>query len=136
MPAPTDRSAAEWREVAANIELIKALANATEIAPVHDEQQLPPTAMQIVEGHIVHAPLASLIDDAEVELARLAKRKSKIGQDLAKCEAKLANQNFVANAPAEIVEQERARIADFQRQISEIEEQERRVAALKKPGNG
>jgi valyl-tRNA synthetase len=120
-----------WQEISANIELIKALANATEITQIEGEEQLPPTAMQLIEGYVVHAPLASLIDDADVELARLAKRKTKTRQDLAKCEGKLANKNFVANAPAEIVEQERARIADFKQQIAEIEEQERRVALLK-----
>jgi valyl-tRNA synthetase len=88
--------------------------------------------MQLVDGHVIHAPLSSLIDDAEVELARLAKRKVKAAQELAKFEAKLSNQNFVANAPAEIVEQDRARIADFKQQIAEIEEQERRVALLKR----
>jgi len=121
-----------WQEISANLELIKALANATQITQIESEEQLPPTAMQLVEGYVVHAPLASLIDDADVELARLAKRKTKTRQDLAKCEGKLANKNFVANAPAEIVEQERARIADFKQQIAEIEEQERRVALLKR----
>jgi valyl-tRNA synthetase len=121
-----------WEEIQANLELIKALANATEVSPIEDEGQLPPTAIQLIDGFVVHAPLASLIDDAEVELARLAKRKAKTRQDLTKCEAKLANQNFVANAPEEIVAQERARIEEFKRQIAELEEQERRVAALKK----
>ena len=88
--------------------------------------------MQLIDGHTVHAPLTSLIDDPDAELARLAKRKVKARQELTKCEAKLANQNFVANAPAEIVEQERARIADFTREIGQIEEQERRVALLKR----
>src|SRR5690606_2501790 len=91
-------SAAEWREIEANADLIKPLANATELSRVEDERQLPPTAMQIVEGHIIHAPLASLIDDVDVELARLAKRKAKTQQELAKAQAKLANRNFVANA--------------------------------------
>jgi valyl-tRNA synthetase len=97
-------SAAQWREVEANVELIRALANATEISHIEEEHTLPPTAMQIVEGHIIHAPLASLIDDPDIELARLAKRRTKIRPDLGKCEAKLGNQNFVANAPPEIVE--------------------------------
>jgi valyl-tRNA synthetase len=88
--------------------------------------------MQLVDGHAVHAPLASLIDDPDAELARLAKRKAKVRQDLARSEAKLANQNFAANAPPEIVEQEHARIADFRAQIAQLEEQERRVSLLKK----
>ena len=121
-----------WEEVRANLELIQAISNATEVTLIEDEHQLPPTAMQLIEGFAVHAPLASLIDDVEVELARLAKRKAKTKQDLAKCEGKLANQNFVANAPEEIVAQERARIEEFKRQIAELEEQERRVAQLKK----
>jgi valyl-tRNA synthetase len=124
-------SNAEWQAISANLDLVKVLANASEISRIEDERQLPPTAMQLVDGHVIHAPLASLIDDVDMELARLAKRKAKARQDLAKCEAKLSNQNFVANAPPEIVEQERARIADFKQQIGEIEEQERRVAALK-----
>ncbi len=121
-----------WNEIGANLQLIKALANATEITHIEDERHLPPTAMQLVDGHVIHAPLSSLIDDAEVELVRLAKRKVKAAQELAKFVAKLSNQNFVANAPAEIVEQDRARIADFKQQIAEIEEQERRVALLKR----
>ncbi len=123
---------AEWQVISENLELIKALANATQVSRVEDEASLPPTAMQIVEGHTVHAPLSSLIDDVDVELARLAKRKAKVLQDLARSEGKLKNESFVANAPAEIVEQERARIADFKQQIAQLEEQERRVALLKR----
>lgn len=121
MKTPTP---AEWAIVAENSALIRFLANVTDIQPIEDEGALPPTAMQLVEGLAVHAPLASLIDDPDAELARLVKRKTKTRQDLAKCEAKLSNSNFVANAPAEIVEQERTRIADFKNEIAQIEEQE------------
>ncbi|MFO7304960.1 MAG: valine--tRNA ligase [Gammaproteobacteria bacterium] len=124
-------SEGDWQEIAANLDLVKALANATDVERITDDSSLPPTAMQIVDGHTIHAPLSTLIDDIEVELARLAKRKAKVRQDLARSEAKLANPSFVANAPVAIVEQERARIADFTQQIAQIEEQERRVALLK-----
>ncbi|HKE94247.1 MAG TPA: valine--tRNA ligase [Povalibacter sp.] len=125
-------SAEEWRLIEANAALIQALANVSGISPIADESALPPTAMQLVDGQAIHAPLASLIDDPDAELARLAKRKAKTVQEIAKCEAKLGNQNFVANAPPAVVEQERARIADFRDEIAQIEEQERRVAQLKK----
>ncbi len=117
---------------AENAELIKFLVNVTDILPVDDEDRLPPTAMQPIDGHVVYAPLASLIDDVEAELVRLAKRKAKTAQDLARSEAKLANRSFVDHAPAEIVEKERARIAEFQREIAQLEEQTRRVAALQR----
>ncbi len=128
-------SAAEWEIVQSNAELIRFLANVTDLIRIEDEAALPPTALQLVNGHAVHAPLASLVDDVDAELTRLAKRKDKARKNLKAAEAKLSNQNFVANAPTEIVEQERARIAEFSGEIVQIEEQERRVAMLKKSGD-
>ena len=122
------------RLIDANRAYVLALANLSDLQFVENEAELPPSAMQIVDGETTFVPLASLIDDPEAELARLAKRKTKVRQDLSKSEAKLANQNFVANAPAEIVEQERRRIAEFTHEIAQIEEQERRVAMLKSRG--
>jgi len=123
---------AEWHVIESNAELIRFLGNLTELHRVKDESTLPPTAMQLVDGHAVHAPLASLIDDPEAELARLAKRKAKSLQDLKREEGKLANQHFVANAPPEIVDEVRARIGETKREIEQFEEQERRVALLRK----
>ncbi len=122
--------AQDWKLIEDNTVLIRHLANLSDLQPITDDSSLPPTAMQLVDGYTVHAPLASLIDNPQAELARLAKSKAKAHQELARCKAKLTNQNFVANAPAEIVEQERARVADFEREIAQIEEQERRVALL------
>jgi valyl-tRNA synthetase len=121
----------DWSIIDANAPLIRFLANASDITAIEDENSLPPTAMQLVEGFAVHAPLASLIDDPDAELARLAKRKAKTLQEIGKCEAKLDNRNFVANAPPSVVEQERGRIAEFKHEVAQIEEQQRRVAQLK-----
>lgn len=125
-------TASDWGVIESNAELIRFIANVTDITPIADESSLPPTAMQLIDGHAIHAPLASLIDDPDAELARLAKLKTKKRQELAKFEAKLSNEKFVANAPPEIVEQERARVTEFKHDIEQIEEQERRVALLKK----
>jgi valyl-tRNA synthetase len=122
---------AQWSIIENNASLIRSLANITELQQVEDEAQLPPTAMQLIDGLIVHAPLASLIDDPDAELARLQKRHGKTVQEITRAEAKLGNQNFIANAPASIVEQERARIAEFRREIEQIAEQQRRVSLLK-----
>jgi len=125
-------SVAAWKVIQDNAALIQFLANVTEIQEIKEEGSLPPTALQVIDGHAIHAPLASLVDDPDAELARLAKRKAKVRQEIAKAEGKLSNQNFVANAPAEVVEQERTRIASFKTEVDQIEEQERRVALLKK----
>jgi valyl-tRNA synthetase len=77
----------------------------------------------------VLAPFDRLVDDVSAELARLEKRKAKTAQERDKCAAKLANANFVANAPESVVAQERERIAEFERQLEQLGEQMRRLAA-------
>jgi valyl-tRNA synthetase len=122
---------ADWQAIDRNGALIKAAANIDSLERIVDETKLPPTALQIVDGQSIYAPLKSLIDDVDAEVARIEKRRGKTAQDLAKCEAKLANSSFVANAPAEVVEQERTRIAAMKSEIEQLAEQARRVAALK-----
>ncbi|HEY6643445.1 valine--tRNA ligase [Povalibacter sp.] len=124
-------SSEDWRLIEANADLVRSLANLSDLTPITDESTLPPTAMQLVEGQIVHSPLASLIDDPDAELTRLAKRKAKAQKELGVSEVKLGNPKFLDSAPAAVVEQERARIAERQHEIAQIEEQERRVRELK-----
>ena len=69
--------------------------------------------------------------DVDAELARLEKRQGKVRQDLAKSEAKLANENFVRNAPAEVIAQERTRVEEFKRELAQLAEQHERVASLR-----
>jgi valyl-tRNA synthetase len=74
-------------------------------------------------------PMAGLIDVA-AEVARLDKRIAKVRGDLAKTEGKLSNSNFVANAPASVVDQERTRIADFTKELASLEAQLVKVKSL------
>jgi valyl-tRNA synthetase len=124
--------ARERAAIADNAELIRAVAGVSVITVVADESGLPPSSMTIVEGRTFYVPLADLIDDVDAELSRIAKRKAKTAQELAKCEAKLANPNFAAHAPVEVVAQERTRIADFGRELAQLEEQAVRVASLRR----
>ncbi|HYM35288.1 MAG TPA: class I tRNA ligase family protein, partial [Steroidobacteraceae bacterium] len=107
-------SAADQAVIERNSHTIRAIAGIESIEYIFDDSKLPPSALQIVGGQSIYSPLKSLIEDVDAELQRLEKRRGKIAQDLGKCETKLANANFVANAPAEVVEQERARIAALQ----------------------
>ncbi len=121
----------DWLAIERNAELIRGVASVESLQRITDEASLPPTALQVVDGHSIYAPLKSLIDDVDAELARIEKRRAKVAQDLAKCETKLSNGNFVANAPAEVVEQERARITAMNAEIDQLAEQAKRVATLK-----
>lgn len=64
--------------------------------------------------------LADLIDiDAERE--RLNKEKLRLEQEIRKCRAKLDNPQFIARAPAAVVEQETARLAEFSTTLEKVE---------------
>jgi valyl-tRNA synthetase len=82
----------------------------------------PAAAAAVVGSMRVLIPLAGLID-VGAEKSRLSKEISKIEGEIKKCEGKLGNANFVANAPAEVVAQERQRIADWGTQLTALREQ-------------
>ncbi|MBK6349700.1 MAG: valine--tRNA ligase [Proteobacteria bacterium] len=115
---------------------IRRIANLESVELVQSEADLPPCAIAISAGRTVLAPFNRLVDDVSAELARLEKRRSRTRQERDKCAAKLANANFVANAPESVVMQERDRIAEFERQLDQLDEQMRRLAALATPVGG
>ena len=89
------------------------------IEPHADE---PAAAAAVVGSLRVLIPLAGLID-VEAEKNRLAKEINRIEVEIKKCEGKLGNANFVANAPAEVVAQERQRITDWNTTLTALREQ-------------
>jgi valyl-tRNA synthetase len=125
----TDK-AGDAEAIAALSATIRKVGNLESIELVQSEADLPPCAIAISAGRTVLAPFERLVDDVSAELARLEKRRAKTRQELDKCSAKLANANFVANAPESVVTQERERIAEFDRQLQQLGEQMRRLAAL------
>ena len=87
----------------------------------------PAAAAAVVSTLRVMIPLAGLID-LGAEKARLAKEISRIEVEIKKCEGKLGNANFVANAPAEVVVQERQRITDWNTTLTALREQAQKLA--------
>jgi valyl-tRNA synthetase len=71
----------------------------------------PEGAVQLlVRGEIAALPLKGVIDFS-VEKTRLDKELIKADADIKRVDAKLANEKFVANAPEEIVEEEKEKRA-------------------------
>ena len=54
---------------------------------------------------------------------RLTKEVERLENEVKKCEAKLANERFVARAPAQVVETEKKRLADFTDLLGKVREQ-------------
>jgi valyl-tRNA synthetase len=93
----------------------------------------PPAAMAQVGELALLVPMAGLIEPHS-ELARLDKQQQKLEQEIARASTKLANDRFVQKAPAEVVAQERARLADFERTRAGLRRQIEQVRALLRPG--
>jgi len=114
---------------------IARVGNLESVTLVASEADLPPCAIAIIDGRTVLAPFARLVDDVSAEVARLEKRRAKAGQERDRCAAKLGNANFVGNAPAEVVAQERDRLAEFERQLEQLGEQLRRLESVRAAGS-
>ena len=120
----------DQHSLSASAGVIKAVGRISELRIVAPGADLPPSATASIDQRTISSPLAGLIDDPAAELARLHKRKTKVGQDLDREQKKLSNTKFVESAPAEIVAEVHTRIANFKRQVAEVEQQEQAVSAL------
>jgi valyl-tRNA synthetase len=66
--------------------------------------------------------LASAEIDAEAVAARLEARRAELRSEVARAEGKLANEKFVARAPAELVEGEREKLRRYRAELEELSE--------------
>ncbi|KRM90868.1 valine--tRNA ligase [Liquorilactobacillus cacaonum] len=89
----------------------------------------PDLAMtSIITGAEVYLPLADLINIDE-EIIRLQKEVKKLEGEVIRGEKKLGNERFVANAPMEVVAQEKEKLRGYQIKLEATKE---RIIALKR----
>jgi valyl-tRNA synthetase len=89
----------------------------------------PQSAAALVGTLTVLVPMAGLID-ADAEAERLGRLLARAQLDLEKTRARLANDNFVRNAPAEVVTLERERASELERTANGLASQLARVRGL------
>ncbi|MGH2956950.1 MAG: valine--tRNA ligase [Solirubrobacterales bacterium] len=58
--------------------------------------------------------------DAEAVAARIEERRAKLRAEIERAEGKLANQGFVAKAPADVVDAERAKLGAYKAELEEL----------------
>ena len=90
----------------------------------------PPAAATALLGELrLLVPMKGVID-VDAERARLEKQLDKVNVDLARTNGKLGNEKFVNNAPVDVVAKEKLRAADFEKTITQLNEQLEKLADL------
>jgi valyl-tRNA synthetase len=105
---------------------LERLAGIDTLTVLEPDTVAPESATALLGQATVLVPMEGLID-AAAEAERLSKLLAKAQQELAKSRGKLANENFVRNAPPDVVSTEREREADFERQVGSITAQLERI---------
>lgn len=105
------------------------LAGATEVTIQKDKSNIGDDAVStVIPGANIYIPFAELVD-IEKELERLEKERTKLEKEVERVVKKLSNQGFVAKAPANVIEEEKAKQEKYQTMLDQVEE---RINGLKK----
>jgi valyl-tRNA synthetase len=111
-PAPVPVGDTEFMRGVAPV--LQALAKLSEVKVFDDEAAWAAAAQAAPVAVVGDARLCLHMEiDVAAEKARLSKEIARIEGEIAKANGKLANEAFVAKAPAAVIDQEKKRMADF-----------------------
>ena len=104
--------------------LLKALVKLSEVRLFTDEAAFTQASSGSPVAVLGDVRLALHVEiDIAAERARLAKEITRLEAEIGKAEAKLGNPSFVARAPAAVVAQEQARMAEFGQTLARLRDQ-------------
>ncbi|HTQ99342.1 MAG TPA: valine--tRNA ligase [Candidatus Acidoferrum sp.] len=123
MPALFSKGSAQDKNLlTTNKQYLLKLAKLDSIEWLDDPASAPAAAMQLAGEMEIRVPLAGFVD-VKAEQTRLQKEIDKLQADIAKVTNQLANERFVANAPAAVVAKERERLAANQGALVQLQTQ-------------
>ncbi|RBW71582.1 valine--tRNA ligase [Bacillus taeanensis] len=111
-----------------NKSYIERFCNPSELTIALELEVPEKSVSAIVTGAELYLPLEGLINIDE-EIARLEKELEKYNKEVERVQKKLSNEKFVAKAPQNVVDEERAKEKDYVEKRAKVEE---RIAELKK----
>ena len=125
VPLTASGDAAACAEIMGYAPYLKALAKLSEVETV--DANAFDTVVDQGNTPVAVTGATRLTLKVEIDLAaereRLSKEITRLEGEVAKAQAKLANQNFIARAPAHIVGQEKKRLADFATTLEKLRPQ-------------
>ena len=103
---------------------LSALAKLSEVKIVNNESDLERDAPESLIAFVgQHKLLLKVEIDPKVEQLRLSKEIARLAGEINKCQSKLSNEGFVARAPAEVIDQEKKRLAEFEASHAKLSQQ-------------
>ncbi|WP_193170847.1 valine--tRNA ligase [Nisaea nitritireducens] len=122
-----DMSAQTVERLERNRDVIIRLARLENISATDD---IPTGAVQgVIDEAMIVLPIADVVDLAQ-ERVRLEKDLGKLDGEIMKLDKKLSNESFTSRAPAEVVEENRERLADEKARRDKLSAALERIAAL------
>ena len=112
-----------------NRTFMQSLAKLDNISVLAASEEAPMSTTQLVGTMEVLVPMADLIDK-DKEIARLGKEIHKLVKEVNRFEGKLNNERFISKAPADVVEKEKAKLADAYTAKAKLEEQLEAIKGL------
>jgi valyl-tRNA synthetase len=102
--------------------LFARLCNVATLELLGGETAAPSQAASVTVADVTaYLPLADFVDMA-AECERLGKERDKLNEQIARVQAQLGNEQFVARARPDVVERERTRLADLEASAAQISE--------------
>ncbi|HKE44456.1 MAG TPA: valine--tRNA ligase [Steroidobacteraceae bacterium] len=123
-------SAAQLATLAAHRRYFDRLANA-ELVPFDASCDVDTAASALVGTLEIYVPLRGLKDDLAAEAARIAKLQERARKELAAADAKLANPEFMSNAPPAVTAKARERADELRRELAQLAAQLERLEKLR-----
>jgi valyl-tRNA synthetase len=115
--------------VASIAPVLKALGKLSEVKLISGEAEFADATRNAATAVVGEVRLALHVEiDVAAELERLNKEITRLAGEVTKASAKLANESFVARAPAAVVDQEKARVAEFTATMARLQDQVARLA--------
>jgi valyl-tRNA synthetase len=122
-------SDADLQSLNSNRLYLQKLGRLESITWLNNDESTPESAIALLGEMNILIPMAGLIDK-EAELARLEKEIQKINNDLPRIEGKLNNPAFVDKAPQEVIDKEKAKMAELRSMLNNLEQQQLKIQSL------